>query len=203
MVVPSPLYTRPCDDMFQALVALGHRYEIEVVYGEFGSTDERWRRLTEGLAWGTVGADGSAGFSYEKRIVAAEHGCEIEYVFHELVHCIMGPAFTKLDEGYALMPFEWELARWLAPQLEDGSFFLDKIDRYQNVTEISKPAFQFDKLGPGRRKMRFWRQGIKRCIRLGLLDKDWDPTFKSPKWIGSGVATYLKHWSVSTDSKYA
>jgi hypothetical protein len=157
------------------------------------------------------GPQGYAGISMQRGYLWA-YDADAEIVFHELVHLILGKPGLKLCEGYLLMPFEWELAKWAARRMKkDGHWFLRQVRDYQEVTEIqvepgppppSKPPWSDTAvLDPNDRRTKWWRNGIMRAQKLGLLDDKRQPTFKLPKWKGSGVKKAMG-WSVQTDQGY-
>jgi hypothetical protein len=162
--------------------------------------------LPADFSWGP---QGHAGFSLSQRYVYACNA-EPSDVFHEFVHAILGKPGLLLCEGYLLMPFEWCLAKHLARRMKnDARWFLRSVREYQEITEISwkidRENFfeRFFPLEPRDRRSKWWRRGIQRAQRLGLLDDRLRPTYQLPKWIGSGVASSRNHWGVEDDHRYA
>lgn len=128
-------------------------------------------------------------------------------MFHELVRLILGKPGLSLCEGYLLMPFEWELAKWAAKRMgTDADWFLRGVRQYQEVTDIqlkreTKSDSGLGSLEPEHRRARWWRNGVRRAQALGLLDARKQPTFKRPVWRGSGVKKTMS-WSAETDRKW-
>lgn len=105
-------------------------------------------------------------------------------LLHEMAHIILGEPSTCHDtcESYVLMPFEWELAKYLARRMAPTSArpFLRQVRDYQGGTEIVSSGDYFE-LGEdvSCRRRRWWREGKRRAVEVGLLrPRTFTPTWK-------------------------
>ena len=138
--------------------------------------------------------------SFRRRTVyMKDTHAHLQVVFHEMVHVILGPPSLHLNEGYLLMPFEWELSK-----LIKAPGFRRLVRSYQDPTIITHCGEKERSLQDfvRARSTEWWAAGISRAHRLGLLELG-SPTFKSPKWEGSGVAKFASRWSPDNDHRYA
>lgn len=147
------------------------------------------------------GPRGASGISFRKKALVVEPDAGTADILHEMVHLIVGPTSLRMNEGYVLMPFEWRLAQELARYMTRTArkYFIGDVRDYQNGTQVSDFA-RLDEYGDEPRRTKWWRRGVERAKRLGLLESDGRPTFKCARWIGSGVkSTRLATWDPETD----
>jgi len=197
------------DCMTPVVIEAGRRYGIKIDWFQWDPVANRDREhpkdLPEDFSWGP---QGRAGFSLSQKYVYA-YDAEPGDVFHEFIHVILGKPGLKLCEGYLLMPFEWTFAQALAREMgADSDYFLREVDAYQQVTEVDRYRLPNGKrmnssaFEPAERESTWWRRGVERAQRLGLLDDVLIPTYRYPRWIGSGVASRTKFWGTETDHSY-
>lgn len=185
---------------------IASRYGITVDWAAYDPGRDAYRTGHKKYADFCWGPQGDAGISIKGRYLYA-YDSDTEVVFHELVHLILGREGLKLCEGYLLMPYEWELAKWAAKRMEkDADWFLRGVRQYQEVTDIqlereTKSNSGIGSLEPEHRRTRWWHNGVRRAQALGLLDARKQPTFKRPVWRGSGVKRALS-WSADTDRRW-
>jgi hypothetical protein len=146
---------------------------------------------------------GGAGIRYASNSLAIKTTARPDDILHELVHLVMGRPSTWLSEGFILMPFEWELAKYLARRMgKERASFMNSVKSYQDYTEIGRSLRVIKEFGPNVRRMNWWRRGIDRAKRLGLLNIDGTPTFRCAKWKGSGVPTKARNWDPDYDHMF-
>lgn len=110
-----------------------------------------------------------------------------EFLFHELVHCIVHPPGSDIDrvhEGWVLLQFERALA---VAAFQDDEDVLSEILDYQNDTTVDywEGSFHITCLyqcDDRPERFQFWQDGVARCQLFGLLDTDGQPTWKLPLW---------------------
>jgi hypothetical protein len=177
------------------------RYRVKIDWVQ-EETRENWtERLEEDCPDFSWSGPGDCGFSFKRQYVYA---CDAkpEHVFHELIHLILGQESMHLCEGYFLMPFEWEFAKWASRRMKtDRRFFLERVSAYQEETYIQVEPNFIDFFRARHRQQAWWRNGIRRAQVLGLLDDKLAPTFQRPVWKGSGVKRAWS-WSVATDHRW-
>lgn len=202
----SPVF-EPDDHVTPVIFDIASRYGFKIDWWAGPEAPPTHPETLEGMKDFVWGPQGDAGISLRAGYLWA-YDSDAEVVFHELVHLILGDSSLDLCEGYLLMPFELELARWAARRMKkDGSRFLRCVKQYQEVTGIqaepaSKSGPVHRMLEPEDRKMQWWRHGIVRAQKLGLLDDKKRPTFQFPHWKGSGVKKAWS-WSVKTDARWS
>lgn len=187
--------------ILQKLGELAKSYGIKLCIEHHSDPDveQNQPQLPEDFTWGP---QGDVGFSTKARLVYAYDPMP-EILLHEIVHCILGEPSRVICEAYLLMPFELELAKWLVRGESWADYFLKCVIDYQLVTEVGYPGSALREWGERYMFLRFWRRGIKRARRLGLLNGRNEPTFGRPRWIGSGVCPVATYWNPDVDSEYA
>lgn len=196
------------DDYFTPVILdIAARYGITVDWDTYDPDRDGGRSGNKGYADFCWGPQGDAGISIKGQYLYA-YDADVEVVFHELVHLILGKEGLDLDEGYVLMPYEWHLAKWAAKRMKkDGAWFFRGVKQYQEVTDIQMKPGTKNNLGgigglePEHRRAEWWHNGVRRAQALGLLDARRQPTFQRPVWQGSGVRK-AKSWSVMTDRRW-
>jgi hypothetical protein len=199
------------DGVTPVIFDIASRYSFKIEWWKGPERPPTHPRTLEGMKDFVWGPQGDAGISLRGGYLWA-YDADVEIVFHELVHLILGKPGLDLCEGYLLMPFEWELAKWAARRMKkDGHWFLRQVRDYQEVTKIQEewpvptpgpPWGGTAVLDPDDRRTKWWRNGIVRAQKLGLLDDKRRPTFRLPDWKNSGVKK-AKSWSVKTDARWS
>jgi hypothetical protein len=147
-----------------------------------------------------VGPAGGAGIRYSDNSLAVEPTARPDDILHELAHLVVGRPSTWLSEGFVLMPFEWELAKHLSRRMgQERAGFMKGVKAYQDCTEIGRFQMSMEEFGPNVRRMKWWRRGVERAKRLGLLYTDGTPTFLCAQWKGSGVPQRARGWDPGYD----
>lgn len=179
-----------------AIINAALAYRISVVLSPEGAPEPR------GFDRGPLGR---AGISFRRNAVVFDHDAAPEDMLHELCHLVVGRPSTWLSEGFVLMPFEWELARHLASHLgaRERRRFMDGVRAYQDCTEVGRYQLGLEDYGPGVRRMKWWRRGVDRARRLGLLYSNGTPTFLTAMWKGTGINTSrARTWDPGYDERF-
>lgn len=184
------------DRTTEVLYGLAARYNIKLEWLAEGAVDEKERRAKQypsDFSWGT---QEDCGFSFKERYVYG-YECEAAFIFHELVHLIVGPPGQKVCEGFVLMPFEYELAKYAARSMDaDASWFLQEVRDYQECTYIQVGPHKDDleDLCPKDRTRAWWQRSLVRARHLKLLDRYGRPTFQDAQWEGTDLFEKGKTW---------
>lgn len=198
----------------EALFWVADQFDLSIVYADpCLGVNEFWNRSRGRFPDFEMGPLRASGLSVAAQTVVVWDTGPGD-VLHELIHLILGPWSLRefCDEGYVLMPYEWQLARDVARRLpdEEALALIHSVDEYQQDTAIggsqwsfgtTLAAYMIDNNDP--RECAWWKKGLSRAQRLGLLDGDLMPTYKRPQWIGSGVAPRHPRWSPEYDHLYA
>lgn len=153
------------------------------------------------LQWGPVG---SCGISFSKRLLYSR-STDHEFVFHELVHLVMGRPSIRVCEAFALLPFEWQLMKWVCRGLpqEPRQLFRLAVDRYQLGTSITGDRGRGVVLGDmasAARRERWWKRSLRRAQQLGLLNQKGTPTFRPADWSRFNLRQ-VRRWSIQAEDK--
>lgn len=138
-----------------------------------------------------------AGINWRTNTLAIEEPALPEDILHEMCHLIVGKPSIHLPEAFLLMPFEWELAKYLARKItgyRDRERFMSGVRSYQGGT-VAGNLMLVEEYGPRVRATKWWRNGIERAKQLKLLYTDRRPTFFRAEWMASGVPYSMRGWS--------
>jgi hypothetical protein len=190
----------PHDHITPVIYDICARYGVTINWAQEKETEDWEQRVRlkadcPDFSWSGLG---DCGFSFQRQYVYA-CAADPAHVFHEFIHCILGQESTVICEGYFLMQFEWELAKWASRRMKaDRRFFMERVNAYQEETYVRFSSTDSGIFRASDRRQSWWRNGLRRAQALGLLDNKLAPTFKRPKWKGSGVKR-ARNWSVATD----
>jgi hypothetical protein len=191
----------PGDHITPVIYDICDRYRVKIDWVQ-EETRENWtERLEEYCPDFSWSGPGDCGFSFKRQYIYA---CDANpaHVFHEFLHLILGKECLKLCEGYVLLPFEWEFAKWASRRMGvDRCWFMRLVDLYQQDTPVHYEQHRTAMFDANHRRNAWWHNGIRRVQALGLLDDRLAPTFQRPVWKGSGVKRAWT-WSVATDHKW-
>jgi hypothetical protein len=79
---------------------------------------------------------------------------------------------------------------------------MQDVREYQDCTQVGILQFGLDDFGSNVRRMKWWRRGVDRARRLGLLYTNNEPTFLPATWEGSGVPARARGWDPDYDKDY-
>lgn len=182
----------------QAIIdaALEYRFNV-VLRAENGP-------LVQGYEYGPLGG---AGINFRRGSIMFDHDAQPEDMLHELSHLILGKISVndRVSEGFVLMPFEWELARHLTRKMDkrERVKFMKGVQAYQDCTVIGLTQCGLTEYGPGVRRSKWWRCGVERARRLGLLYSDNTPTFLTANWEESGIdMSQIRKWDPTVDDLF-
>lgn len=135
---------------------------------------------------------------------------DVVTLLHEACHIVCGRPSLVIDEQVYLLQFECSLARWLvkqAPSERVAKNFMEHYWEFARQSEIivndkmSRPKTQklidlgivAEQFEPFEEKLigtDWWNAGIARCVRLGLLTVDGEPTWRRARYYGIHIKTW-------------
>lgn len=151
------------------------------------------------IAMFSAGPRTHTGISFHtKTVYIGDFHTTEEVELHELMHLICGEPSLDIDEAFVLMQAEWEIAKWMNRRIR-SSDFMAQVAEYQENTSFRRTSDgRYHEVRASDRRSEWWKAGIERAQRLGVLDENRAPTFRCANWHRINITSALR-WSAETD----
>lgn len=174
---------------------LARAYHVDVFVGSWPKIVSYKGGYQEGN-WYFGGAGGGYNAALRQMYVAKDHDYTGEYEaadHHEFSHLICAIPFVE----HWKFPEETMLLQWEETLVERFGFDREKYLSYLGTTKITSEGLQHWRDLKDPYGSKWWKSGIKRAARVGLIDDNGESTMEWPDWskLSQRDRQMLENWT--------